>query len=87
MVGTGGQYGWIDQTIRFPAMSLCASCGQPVNDQGELCAYHTFGGGEDWATGNRIMCDFIHRGIVSLAPRELTDISIEVLELEAAQAA
>ena len=68
-------------------MSLCAYCGQATNDLGGLCAYHTFGDGGDWATGNRIMCDFLHRGIVSLTPRDITDSSIEVLGLEAALAA
>jgi len=32
-----------------------------------------------WATGNRVMCDFLHRGIVSPTPRELADDSIELL--------
>ena len=67
-------------------MSLCAYCGQATSDDRGFCAYHAFGDG-DWATSNRIMCDFIHRGIVSLAPRQLTDTSIEVLGPEAALAA
>ena len=66
-------------------MSLCAYCGQLTSDHG-FCAYHALGDG-DWATGNRIMCDFIHRGIVSLTLREPADTSIEVLGLEAALAA
>ena len=68
-------------------MSLCAYCGQATSDHGGFCAYHAFGDGDDWATSNRIMCDFIHRGIVSLTPREPTDTSIEVLGPEAALAA
>ena len=43
-------------------MSVCARCGHATIDGG-LCTYP---GSEhaDWATGNRVMCDFIHRGIV-----------------------
>jgi hypothetical protein len=48
-------------------MSLCAYCGYPTLDDG-MCAYHGVGQGapdvDDWASGNRIMCDFIHRGIL-----------------------
>ena len=68
-------------------MSLCAYCGQPMGNPGGLCAWHISADGGDWATGNRIMCDFLHRGIVSLTPREPTDTSIEVLGLEPALAA
>ena len=32
-----------------------------------------------WATGSRVMCDFLRRGIVSPTPRELADDSIELL--------
>lgn len=48
-------------------MSLCALCGQPTLGTDALCGYHSAAYGGDWATGNRIMCDFLHRGIV-LAP-------------------
>jgi hypothetical protein len=51
-----------------------------MGNPGGLCAWHISADGDDWATGNRIMCDFVHRGIVLLTPRELTDTSIEVLE-------
>jgi hypothetical protein len=81
-----GQHGWVERATGVTAVSLCAHCGQPGDERGDLCASHTFGGGDDWAMGNRIMCDFVHRGIVSLAPRELTDTSIEVLSLEPAPA-
>ncbi len=86
-MGEEDPHGWIDRATCFPAMSLCAYCGQTMGDRGGLCAYHTFGDGGEWATGNRIMCDFVHRGIVSLTPREPTHTSIEVLGLEAALAA
>jgi hypothetical protein len=32
-----------------------------------------------WATGNRIICDFVHRGIVLPRSPELADHSIEFL--------
>jgi hypothetical protein len=45
-------------------MSLCAYCGYPT--VGAWCDYHANAPeGDDWATGNRIMCDFVHRGIVA----------------------
>jgi len=50
-------------------------------------AYHVLGDGSDWATGNRIMCDFVHRGIVPLTPREVTYTSIDVLGMELVLAA
>ncbi len=43
-------------------MSVCAHCGRATIDGG-LCTY-TGSEHDDWATGNRIICDFIHRGIV-----------------------
>ena len=65
-------------------MSLCAYC----RDQtlGELCGHHSPGPGADWATGNRAMCDFVHRGIVAPTPRDLADTEIDLLvdTLEAA---
>ena len=43
-------------------MSLCAVCAQP-----------TLGPDDVWATGNRIMCDFLHRGALRPAARERAD--------------
>ena len=37
------------------------------------------GYGAGWATGNRVMCDFVHRGLVSLTPPELADTAIDLL--------
>jgi len=68
-------------------VSLRACCGQRVGDSGDLCGYHVLGDGSDWATGNRIMCDFVHRGIVPLTPREVTYTSIDVLGMELVLAA
>ncbi len=45
-------------------MSLCALCAHPTLGGDVLCGYHAAAHGGDWATGNRIMCDFLHRGIV-----------------------
>jgi hypothetical protein len=69
-------------------MSLCALCSQPTLDSGDLCIHHNSGLGNNWATGNRIMCDFLHRGIVSPTPPELVARSINLLvdRLEAALA-
>jgi len=67
-------------------MSLCTLCGHPTFGADELCAYHSSSHGDDWATGNRIMCDFLHRGIVRAAPparaRRPLDVTLDSLELE-----
>jgi hypothetical protein len=55
------------ESAAAPAMSLCPLCGGPSYGADALCAHHVHAAG-DWATGNRIMCDFIHRGIVSRTP-------------------
>jgi hypothetical protein len=54
-------------------MSLCVQCAQPTFGPGELCLYHTAGQTDDWATGNRLMCDFLHRGIVPATPHGIAD--------------
>jgi hypothetical protein len=54
-------------------MSLCALCAQPTLDGDDVCAFHVDGHRGDWATSNRIMCDFVHRGIVSPASCERAD--------------
>jgi len=58
-----------------------------VGDGSDFCGYHALGDGGDWATGNRIMCDFIHRGMVPLAPRDTSETSIDVLGMEVVLAA
>jgi len=60
-------------------VTLCAFCRQPTHDSGDLCTYHNSGQEDDWAAGNRIMCNFVHRGIVSLTPPELIAHSTELL--------
>jgi len=42
-------------------MSVCASCGLPLLDDSGLCGHHHSDPADNWATSNRIMCDFIHR--------------------------
>jgi len=55
-------------------MALCVLCAQPLVGPDDVCAYHLVGHGDDhWATSNRIMCDFVHRGIIPPAPRERDD--------------
>jgi len=49
-------------------MTVCARCGHATIDGG-LCTY-TGSEHDDWAIGNRVMCDFIHRGILLEAPPE-----------------
>lgn len=50
--------------------SLCALCASRVTGESALCAYHPQVHGDDWAIGNRIMCDFLHRGKI---PRRLPE--------------
>lgn len=38
----------------------CAMCNASEPD--ELCRYHPKEKTDDWAEGNRVICDFIHRG-------------------------
>jgi hypothetical protein len=45
-------------------MSVCTLCGHPAFNGDALCSYHFASTGDDWATGNRIICDFLHRGIL-----------------------
>jgi len=59
-------------------VSLCAQCGEPTFGSAGLCTYHDSGHGDNWAAGNRIMCDFLHRGIVSSGRPDLLASSIEL---------
>jgi hypothetical protein len=52
-------------------VSLCSYCGQDTLRSDGLCLHHTVATAEDWARANRIMCDFLHRGIVSPRPTAL----------------
>jgi len=48
-----------------------------------MCAHHVASSGDDWAMGNRIMCDFLHRG-VSPPPEQRTATLTMDAELEPA---
>ena len=63
----------IDYATGRPKLSLCVFCGQPLLGSDDVCAYHLHGQGDDWATGNRLMCDFLHRGVVPSSPSERSD--------------
>jgi hypothetical protein len=56
-------------------MSLCAACGSQLPEDERLCRHHHSSHGDQWAEGNRIMCDFLHRKkvLVRLAPSERDD--------------
>jgi hypothetical protein len=70
--------GEIDCATERPRMSLCVFCGQRLLGRDDVCAYHLYGNEGDWATANRIMCDFLHRGVVPSTPSERSD-SLELL--------
>jgi len=66
-------------------MALCVLCAQPTLGDQDVCAFHVASYGDDWATGNRIMCDFLHRGILNPATDERTnDLEVLVGALEEA---
>jgi len=47
---------------RALVVSLCIQCGYPTSGPDDLCVHHVASCADDWAMGNRIMCDFLHRG-------------------------
>jgi hypothetical protein len=50
-------------------MAFCPVCGHCVVGPGPMCGYHAVTPqGGDWAIGNRIMCDFVHRGVALSRP-------------------
>lgn len=50
-------------------MTRCVVCALPITGRRPgLCAFHDCALGRDWAAENRILCDFVHRGV---APRRL----------------
>lgn len=45
-------------------MSRCAVCAVPLTGRRRgLCGFHESAWGRDWAAENRILCDFVHRGV------------------------
>jgi len=66
-------------------MALCVLCAQPTLGEQDVCLFHLASQGDDWAVGNRIMCDFLHRGILPPATDERTnDLEVLVGALEEA---
>jgi hypothetical protein len=57
-------------------MSRCAQCAFPTNGPDDMCAHHVTGHADDWAMGNRVMCDFFHRRIVSPPERRAATVTI-----------
>ncbi len=45
-------------------MSRCGYCGADIVGEEDLCPYHHSDADVNWAAGNRLMCDFFHRGRV-----------------------
>ena len=72
--------GQTDHATWDPPMSLCVLCAQPTLGPGDLCPYHIAGQSDDWAAGNRVMCDFLHRGIVGTTRHDVADPSIELFD-------
>ena len=65
-------------------MSICVLCGYPTGGAEDMCAHHAASYGDDWAMSNRIMCDFLHRGVVSPPPEQRAATLTMVAELEPA---
>jgi len=69
-------------------MKLCPVCGHLIVGLGPMCSYHTATPlRDDWARGNRIMCDFVHRGIVAPASGPPPALSLEIVFDELAMSA
>jgi hypothetical protein len=65
-------------------MSLCSVCGQCVVGSAALCAHHAAVSTDSWAASNRIMCDFLHRGVAPPRLREadrIDDIARRLAEM------
>ena len=45
-------------------MNICVICASPIANEETLCSAHPLMHDHEWATANRQMCDFIHRGKV-----------------------
>jgi hypothetical protein len=61
-------------------MSLCAYCGHSISGPDAICLHHTMPERDDWASSNRVMCDFLHRGVVLPVPHDvlLDDLDMRV---------
>jgi hypothetical protein len=68
-------------------MPLCMQCGLSPLGTAEICSDHVCGHGVDWATANRIVRDFLHRGFVEPTPCERNeDLDLLVSLIEGAGA-
>jgi hypothetical protein len=68
-------------------VSTCALCAVILTGEGELCTHHHTVKHDDWAAGNRVMCDFLHRKRIPPPPVEDESICVEAgAALEVAQA-
>lgn len=54
-------------------MSVCVQCGIERDDGALLCPQHERESLDTWAEGNRIICDWIHRGKLPESPPDRTD--------------
>lgn len=45
-------------------MNRCNQCGIELHEAFTLCPHHHVHNDPGWAATNRIMCDFVHRGLV-----------------------
>ena len=69
---------------RWAAVSVCVLCGYPTGSPEDMCAHHVASYADDWAMGNRLMCDFLHRGVVSALPKRCAATLTMFTELEPA---
>jgi hypothetical protein len=51
--------------------TVCSLCGWVMEGDWGICPYHYSREEPGWAIGNRIMCDFLHRGILLPEPPRL----------------
>ena len=51
-------------------MPFCVQCAQSTLGTAEICSHHESGHGDDSATANHLMCDFLHRGVIARMPRK-----------------
>jgi hypothetical protein len=62
-------------------VSVCALCAVVMTGDAELCTHHHVVKRDDWAEGNRVMCDFLHRK--QIRPPSPDDEALTDLELTA----
>jgi hypothetical protein len=65
-------------------MNVCASCRQQLPGPESFCSRHHSASADGWAAVNRVMCNFLHRGVV---PARLSVADRDADEREARGAA